>query len=106
MPNAPGGSETKNARGRQQGKNRALRLLVLDVVDDLGHVVFVLAEFGGVFNDLLVLFLGFGERRYRGFLFLLVLDRLGLLRFEIGIDVLCTDRFEFALDRRRGSAAA
>ena len=37
-------------------------LLLLDVLDHLGHVVLVLAEFGGVLEEFLVLLLGFFER--------------------------------------------
>src|SRR6266496_3775839 len=54
---------------------------------DLGHVVLVFAEFGGVFDQLL-------------FFLFLVLDGLGLLVL-LGIDLLGADRFLFFLMIRR-----
>src|SRR3954451_7208834 len=72
-------------------------LLLLDIVDDLGHVVLVLAEFGGVLDQLLFLFLGFLEWDA---LFLFFLDLLGFLGLEIGIDVLGADRLQLAFYRR------
>ena len=58
---------------------------LLDIVDDLGHVVFILAELGGVLNQLLVLLLGVFEDDAG---FLLLVDRLDLLGLVIGIGVL------------------
>jgi hypothetical protein len=54
----------------------ALIILFVDVLDHLGHIVFVFAEFGGVLENLFFLFLAFG---LLGFL-LLALD----LGFGIG----------------------
>src|SRR5207248_2043097 len=67
---------------------------------DLGHVVLVLTELGGVLDQFLVLLLL--ALFQRDGLPLLVLDRLDLLLgFDIGIDRLAADRFQRLLDRRR-----
>ena len=58
---------------------------LLDIVDDLGHVVFILAELGGILDQLLVLLLGVFEDDAG---FLLLVDRLDLLGLEIGVGVL------------------
>src|SRR3954452_3189100 len=80
-----------------QRQARRLGLLLLDIVDYLGHVVLVLAEFGGVLDQLLFLFLGFLERDA---LFLFFLNLLRFLGLEIGIDVLGADRLQLAFYRR------
>src|SRR4051812_24434341 len=71
-------------------------LLVLDIVDDFGHVVLVLAKLGGVLDQLLVLLLGLLKRH----ILFLLLGCLDIIGFEIGIDVVGADRLEFFLDRR------
>src|SRR5712671_8205276 len=90
---APGGWNVRNAGLPQQAENRAPRpgvqprrsgFLLLDIVDDFGHVVLVLAELGGVLDQLL-LFLVLLERHA---LFFLFLSRLDLLGFAIGVDLL------------------
>src|SRR5271170_6630447 len=71
---------------------RSLRLLFLDIVDDLGHVVLVLAEFGSILDQLfLFLLVALGERHG----FLLVFDGLDILDVGIGVD-----RRHFLLDRQ------
>src|SRR5579863_4794118 len=88
------------SKEKSSGPRRGSGLFLFDVVDDLGHVILVLAEFGGILDQLLLLLLGLFERdglRLR----LLVLDRFHLLDFDIGIDLLAADRFEFLGDRRR-----
>jgi hypothetical protein len=49
---APGGSKIRNAGRRQQAENRAPAarsgFLLLDILDDLGHVVLVLAHLAPV----------------------------------------------------------
>ena len=57
-------------------------LLLFDILDDLGHVVLVLAEIGGIFEELLVLLFGFFQRN--GLLLLFFRD-IGLLGLDIGI---------------------
>src|ERR1700724_1657281 len=103
----PSGSRIKNAGRWQQAKNRAgwtappqigSALLLLDIVDDLGHVVLVLAEFGSVFDQFLFFLFGLLER-HRPFLLFLVLDGLDLLGLQIGIDLLGADRLQLLLDR-------
>src|SRR5882724_975514 len=84
------GSKGKIVGGRASG------ILVLDVVDDLGHVVFVLAEFRGVLDQFLVFLLALCKRHR----LVLILDRFGLLHFEIGIEILAGHRCDLALDRR------
>src|SRR5437763_4684455 len=72
--------------------------LLLDIVDDFGHVVLVLAEFGGVLDQLLFLLLALLERHC----LFLVLRRFDiLLGLGIGFDLLGTDRLQLLLDRRR-----
>ena len=70
--------------------------------DDLGHVVLVLAEFGGVLDQLFV-FLVFGLlQRHRGLVLVLLFDRFALFAFEIGVfDLIGADRRQLLLDRRR-----
>src|SRR5579875_2439672 len=60
--------ESSAARRGGKGLARSAIVLVIDVLDDLGHVVLVLAEFRCVFEHLFVLFL----------VFLLVLAARGL----------------------------
>ena len=62
-------------------------LLLLDVLDNLGHVV-------------LVLLFGLFERH--GFLF----GDIGPVGFELGIELIGADGLEFLLDGRRGSRPA
>ena len=50
-------------------------LLLLDVLDHLGHVVLILAELGGILKKFLVFLFGFFERHR----FLFLLHDLGLL---------------------------
>src|SRR3954451_11086211 len=106
MPARRGKGEFAPAAGRPQVSPRQpsrLGLLLLDIVDHLSHVVLVLAEFGGVLDQLLLLFLGLFDRDA---LFLLFLDRLGLLGLQIGIDVPGADRLQLFLDRRDRARAA
>ncbi len=56
-------------------------LLVLDVLDDLGHVVLVLAELGGVLDELLLFLLGLA---FDGCF--LALGGFGLLGLGLGLD--------------------
>src|SRR4051812_156610 len=90
---------------RSKGKIVGSGLLVLDVVDDLGHVVLIFAEFGGILDDLLLFLLGFGQRHGLVFL-LLVLDRFRFLGRDIGVDVFRRHRLDLALDRRGRTGAA
>jgi hypothetical protein len=63
-----GCAEVKQGIGRRQAKKGRAHprprsaLVLLDILDDLGHVVLVFAEFGGILKQLLVLFLAFFER--------------------------------------------
>src|SRR5215472_3832796 len=77
-------------------------LLVLDIFDHLGHVVLILAELGGILKQFLVFFLGFFERNR----FLFLLDDVGLLGLEFGIELLASDRLELLLDRRNRARTA
>src|SRR5579863_9594088 len=101
MPSS--GSELRNAGAPQQAENRrpGSGFLLLDIVDDLGHVVLVLAEFGGVLDQFLVLLFLLGLLERYGFLFLLTLDHLDILGVEIGIEFAGGDRRQRLLDRRR-----
>src|SRR5580700_1784319 len=101
------GWEVRNAGPPQQGKNssraahgncRRSGLLLFDIVNDLGHVVLVLAELGSVLDQFFLLFLGLFERNA---LFLLFLGCFGLLDLDIGIDVLGSHRLQLSLDRCR-----
>src|SRR5216683_2004367 len=74
-------------------------LLVLDVLDDFRHVVLVLAELGGVFDELLLLFLLLGGSHR-----LALFDDLGLLD-RLDLDLFCDDRLDLLL-RHRGNAGA
>src|SRR5690242_21242512 len=77
-------------------------LFFLDVFDDLGHVVLVLAELGGVFEQLLVLLFGFFYRHRLLFL----LGGIRLLGFDLGIELVGADRLQLFFDRRGGAGAA
>src|SRR5216683_1291080 len=80
----------------------ASALLLLDVLDYLGHVVLVLAELGCIFEQLFVLFFGLFERDG---LFFLLYD-ISLVGLKIGIELLGSDGPELLLDRRRGTCTA
>src|SRR5690242_3699687 len=94
---------TKLGRARRTGKRKirraALRLLLLDILDHLGHVVLVLAEFGCVLEQLLVLLFGLLERR--GLLLLFFLGDFCFVRFELRIELVRADRRELLLDWSR-----
>src|SRR6201982_2006002 len=72
-------------------------LLVLDVLDPLGHIVFILAELRGILKEFFVLLFSFFERHR---LLFLLLDDIGLLGLELGIELLCSDGLDLLLDRR------
>src|SRR5215467_6338559 len=74
----------------------ASALLLLDVFDHLSHVVLVLAKLGSVLEEFFILLFGFFDRY--GFLFLL--DDLGIFGFDIGVELVGTDRLELLLDSR------
>src|SRR5713226_1527572 len=106
---APGSDaprEIRNTGARRQAENRGPAgcagsvLLFLDVLDHLGHVVLVLAEFRGVLEKLLVLLFGFLERHR-----LFLVRRIGLLGFGVGIELVGADRLELLLDWRGGARA-
>src|SRR6516165_12211242 len=71
-------------------------LLLLDILDDLGHVVLILAELGGILEQFLVFLFGFFERNR----FLFLLDNVGLLGLQLGIELLGFNWLELLLDRR------
>src|SRR6202790_3445988 len=84
-------------RGAQPGPNRARSgFFLLDIVDDLGHVILILAEFGGVLDQLFFFLLGFFDRDAGLVLFL---DRLDLLGLGIALDAARADRLAFLLHR-------
>src|SRR5438309_9945881 len=99
---APGSDarrEIRNTGAPRQAENRGSGacagsvLLFLDVLDHLGHVVLVLAEFGGVLEKLLVLLFRLFERHR-----LLLVRRIGLFGFGVGIELVGADRLELLLD--------
>ena len=78
-------------------------LLLFDILDHLGHVVLVLAEIGGVFEEFLVLLFGFFQRDG----LLLFFRDIGLLGLDIGIELLLDlDRLDLSFDRCRRPRAA
>src|SRR5271165_1660233 len=95
-----GGKEKMNAAPRRAA---ASMLLLFDILDDLGHVVLVLAELGSIFEQLLVLLFGFFEGHR---LLLFLLGGIRLLGFDLGLDLVGADRLELLLDRRRRAGAA
>src|SRR6516162_11824341 len=76
-------------------------LLLLDILDDLGHVVLILTELGGILEQFLVFLFGFFERNR----FLFLLDDVGLLCLDLGIELLGFDRLDLLLDRRDRAGA-
>src|SRR5690242_2321593 len=88
-----GSGKLAAASASEQGENRRRRrsprlplFLVLDVLDDLGHVVLVFAELGGVLDHLFLFFLlalGRGIALRRDFIAFLGLG-LDLLGRDIG----------------------
>src|ERR1700730_1979864 len=109
---APGSAhrEVRKAGPRRQAENRCRKsppsptrlsvLLLLNVLDDLGHVALVPAKLGGILEKFLVLLFGFLQRNR-----FLLLDSIGLFGFELGIELVGSDRREFLLDRRRAARA-
>src|SRR5215471_14820455 len=89
---APGANaEAKLGISRPVGKGKiphhtrglASVLLLLDVFDHLSHVVLVLAKLGSVLEE-----------------FLILLDDLRIFGFDIGVELVGTDRLELLLDSR------
>src|SRR5260370_20027250 len=91
-----GSSKGKIAPGSASPPQIRSALLLLDIVDDLGHVVLVLAELGGVFDQLLLFLFGLLEW-HRSLLLFLVLGGLDFLGLQIGIDLLGGDRRQLLL---------
>src|SRR3954463_13165622 len=90
-PAREGVNEPRGAAPRKSKKLPRLAFLVVDIVDDLGHVVLVLAELGRILDELLVLFLLALAR-----LGLLALGRLGLLGLG-NLGLLDLGRLDFLL---------
>src|SRR6516164_1391178 len=74
-------------------------LLLLDILDHLGHIVLILAELGGILKEFLVLLFGFFERNRLLFL----IHDVGLLGLELGIELLCSNGLKLLLNRRDGT---
>src|SRR6516225_10697817 len=98
MAPGPTHRESKKAGLPRQAENRRFEdrggsvFLLLDVLDDLGHVVLVLAQFGGILEELLVLLFSLFQR-YRLLLFLL-LDRFRFFGFEFGVELVGANRLQ------------
>src|ERR1700746_1904030 len=109
---APGSThrETKKAGLPRQAENRRFKdtggsvFLLLDVLDDLGHVVLVLAQLGGILEELLVLLFGFFQRH--GLLLFLLLGGVRFFGFEFGVELVGANRLQLLFNRRRRAGAA
>src|SRR6516162_9235570 len=110
MAPGPTHRESKKAGLPRQAENRRFEdwggsmFLLLDVLDDLGHIVLVLAQFRGILEELLVLLFSLFQR-YRLLLFLL-LDRFRFFGFEFGVELVGANRLQLLFNRRRGAGAA
>src|SRR5215813_5618972 len=109
-PHLTHSGEVRKAGRRRQAKNRVAVppwlfafsvLLLLDVLDHLGHVIFILAEFRGILEKFFVFLFGFFERNS----FLFLLRDIGLVGLELGIELLPSNRLELLRNRRDGAGA-
>src|SRR6516164_10087920 len=92
----------RQAEKQRRRRPTALVLLLLDVFDNLGHVVLVFAELGGIFEQLFILLFGFFDRHRLLFVF----GRIRLLRLGLGVELVGPDRLQLLLDRRGGARPA
>src|SRR6516165_7192789 len=112
MAPGPTHRESKKAGLPRQAENRRFEdrggsvFLLLDVLDDLGHVVLVLAQFGGILEELLVLLFSLFQRYRRLLLLFLLLDRFRFFGFEFGVELVGANRLQLLFNRRRRAGAA
>ena len=76
-------------------------LLLLDVLDHLGHVVLILAEFRRILKEFFVLLFSFFERNR----FLFLLGDVRLLGLDLGIKFFRSNRLQFFVSRGDGAGA-